>query len=914
MNRKRLLYFFYCVGGFTYLLLLPGLAIGNSAYANSPNLVYDYLVKVMDERGQPLTGVSIYSDDYRVTASTDLEGVAVLKDVKYNQELNFTYIGFQSLKLPFYEIRKKNGKIKMYPEVKELVEAVVLGRRDDRPEDVPYTTDQVTKEDLALTESQTTVDALQQHAGVFVQKSQMGGGSPILRGFEASRVLLVVDGVRMNNAIYRSGHLQNAITIDNGMLERMEVTFGPGSLLYGSDALGGVVHFRSKEPKLNFDKAPGSYRMESNFYTRYASANEEKSIHADVNYGRNNWASLTSFTFTDYGDMRAGNNRPDGYEHFGRRLFYVKRVDGGDQVVENVLQNDNSTFSDNSNVQIGTAYSQLDFNQKIKYQPNQKDYYLLNFQFSTTSDIPRYDALIEQTDLTNPRSLKWADWFYGPQKRLLASMKIRYSNPKSWYDRATVIGAYQRVEEDRLRRRLKRNQRQFGLETVDVVSLTADFDKDLDSLKRNQLIYGLDLNFNNVNSRAGNVLMSNEGLILNELTRYPANGNRVATGAVYGNYRWSSADSTLVANAGLRFTAANLLSRFSPDSIIIWPQRYIDGINNTHSDLTWSGGLTYSSKSKFQARILASKAFRSPNLDDFSNIRERNGFVTIPNPDLKPETSINTELSLAQQFGEVKNGKGLSLVLSATGYYTRIKDLMVRRSATLPDGGTKLVMGIDTLETIGNQNASSGFIYGGSFNAELNIGSKLSLSSNIHFTTGKESYFDDSNPDNIIDSLVPASHIPPTYGNTTLTYTGKRFTVSAAVNYFGKKTIDDYGVVSLRWDGNGNLVPMRDGGSDNIELSYTTAGYLYEEITENGQTRLELICNNPGPEGECEPEYVGTLAYTTFNLYTSWQITKQLTLNFAVENITDLHYRPFASGMSGAGRNFILSVRTRFGK
>ena len=76
----------------------------------------------------------------------------------------------------------------------------------------------------------------------------------MLRGFEANRVLLVVDGVRMNNAIYRSGHLQNAITIDPNVLERVEVIFGSSSVGYGSDALGGVVHYYTKTPKLNSEK------------------------------------------------------------------------------------------------------------------------------------------------------------------------------------------------------------------------------------------------------------------------------------------------------------------------------------------------------------------------------------------------------------------------------------------------------------------------------------------------------------------------------------------------------------------------------------------------------------------------------------------------------------------------------------
>ena len=86
---------------------------------------------------------------------------------------------------------------------------------------------------------------------MFVQKSQQGGSSPVIRGFEASRVLLVVDGIRMNNAIYRAGHLQNVITVDQNMLERVEVLYGPASTLYGSDALGGVIHLRTKQPLLS---------------------------------------------------------------------------------------------------------------------------------------------------------------------------------------------------------------------------------------------------------------------------------------------------------------------------------------------------------------------------------------------------------------------------------------------------------------------------------------------------------------------------------------------------------------------------------------------------------------------------------------------------------------------------------------
>ncbi|MCU0326272.1 MAG: TonB-dependent receptor plug domain-containing protein, partial [Spirosomaceae bacterium] len=96
----------------------------------------------------------------------------------------------------------------------------------------------ISKKQIAFQNAVNTANLLEQSGNVFVQRSQSGGGSPVLRGFEASRVLIVIDGIRMNNAIYRAGHLQNVLRIDQSMLERAEVIFGPSSVLYGSDALG----------------------------------------------------------------------------------------------------------------------------------------------------------------------------------------------------------------------------------------------------------------------------------------------------------------------------------------------------------------------------------------------------------------------------------------------------------------------------------------------------------------------------------------------------------------------------------------------------------------------------------------------------------------------------------------------------
>ena len=184
----------------------------------------------------------------------------------------------------------------------------------------------------AINQQSNTGDILIQSGQVFVQKSQSGGGSPVIRGFEASRVLLMVDGVRLNNAIFRGGHLQNIITIDNMILDRVEVIYGPSSTLYGSDALGGVVNMFTKKPILT---TTTNWKTNANLIQRYASGQNENRTHVDVNIANNKWAYLTSFTYGSFGDLRQGANRSATYPDFGKRTFYVVREAGADVVKVN---------------------------------------------------------------------------------------------------------------------------------------------------------------------------------------------------------------------------------------------------------------------------------------------------------------------------------------------------------------------------------------------------------------------------------------------------------------------------------------------------------------------------------------------------------------------------------------------------
>ncbi|RMG78394.1 MAG: hypothetical protein D6714_18100, partial [Bacteroidetes bacterium] len=491
--------------------------------------------------------------------------------------------------------------------------------------------------------------------------------------------------------------------------------------------------------------------------------------------------------------------------------------------------------------------------------------------------------------------LKWAEWYYGPQKRLLAALKTRILSPNRYFDKATIIGAFQKIDEDRLKRKFKKSKRTFNVEDVFIYSLTADFDKNLFASERHVLAYGFDINYNRVESVAGKVDVKDEKTYLDVLTRYPGMGSRMTSLGAYVNFRHQSRDSVFSFDAGGRYSRVSLFSQFSQDSaLIIWPQEYVEGIGTTNDDFTWGLGITANTRDQWQFRALGSSAFRSPNIDDFSKIREKNGYVTIPNPALRPERSYNAEITIAKQFGKITDGRGQAFKVSSTAFYTYLTDAIVRRSHRLPDGSNTLTLDDELLVTQANVNAEKGRVYGFSGNMLFRIGNTWTVKSGINFTKGRSTarFELGENLDTLL--TVPMAHIPPTYGQTEISWHSKneKFKIAAIARYNGAKKPEEYNASGAALDSDGNLVLKKGGSSDNIDQ-----GYGHYEL-----------------DAEGNPRYVadGTLAWTTYNFYTSWQINDRFSVNFALENILDTHYRSFSSGVSAPGRNFIITLRGRF--
>ena len=202
-----------------------------------------------------ISNATVYNTQRTISVLSNSEGVLDLSKFNKNDTLVFSHLSYKKLILAKSNFSVDKSILFMDSNTQKLNEIILsVARNKEDKGKISKQVSLITQRDLELNMPQTSADLLLYASGVRVQKSQGGGGSPVIRGFEANRVLLVIDGVRMNNAIYRSGHLQNSITINPNSLERTEIIYGPSSVGYGSDALGGVVHYYTKTPKINNEK------------------------------------------------------------------------------------------------------------------------------------------------------------------------------------------------------------------------------------------------------------------------------------------------------------------------------------------------------------------------------------------------------------------------------------------------------------------------------------------------------------------------------------------------------------------------------------------------------------------------------------------------------------------------------------
>jgi hemoglobin/transferrin/lactoferrin receptor protein len=659
--------------------------------------------------------------------------------------------------------------------------------------------------------------------------------------------MLVVDGVRMNNAIYRKGHLQNAITVAPNQLDKTEIVFGPSSVIYGSDALGGVIHYYTKTPKLS-EKT----KVTSSFFNRYSSINNEITNNASVEIGNKKWASFTSISYSDFGDLKMGKNRSHGFNNWGKVFLYSEN--------SNDFYSSTATENSDVNLQRNTAYNQTDLLQKFFIPLTDKTELKLNFQYSTSSDIPRFDRLDEKHEGT----LKFAEWYYGPQERLLISPQLDINPGKSWLDKGTFTLAYQNIKESRIQRKLSSLERSYRNENVDVFSFNGDFMIPLSKNENRAFTYGFEFLHNDVNSSAfGKTLdvLGNDIIgfsdNFNVQTRYPDGGSSYVSSALYLGYREDlNAKSTL--NTGVRFTRTNLKASWIDQSIIILPET---NIKLDNSAFTATLGYVFKPNKNTQLNTVISSGFRSPNIDDVGRVREKSGNITVPNIHLKPEYAYSAEIGIQKYFNDKKFRFGFNT------YYTLLKHYIIRDDFLMYGNlslNGQLLYDDEMGNIVANQNRGNAYIHGYTASYQGKLSDYFTTNGFITYTKGRT-----------YDSKEPLSSIPPLFGQFDVNFTNKKFQLGTSFRFNSKKDIADFNFTE---------------GIDNHDLTPIVNESAIDDVD----------------------KYFGSPSWITLGFNSSYRFNENWKLQGMISNVFDQHFREFASGISAPGRNFSFSLITIF--
>ena len=453
---------------------------------------------------------------------------------------------------------------------------VTATKRPESTLQIPAATTIVGGARLRETAPQTPMDALHGEVGTFVQQTTPGQGVVIVRGLKGSEVLHLVDGFRLNNAIFRNAPNQYIALVDGQSLDRIEVVRGPSSTLYGGDAMGGVVQMLT--PELDFDGEAWSWN--GRLRAIAASADDALTGRAEVKGGREGMAFALGLTSQEVNDVRSGDGRTRPFTGFTQRS-----VD----------------FKWQADVAAGHEL-------------------MFSLQYSQQPRTPRHDALVPGFGQTAPEN---AVFFFEPQERRFAQLRWRIDNPNALFDNGELRLGRQIVVDDRRTRATGTPNLEHEGNRDTTTGISGQFGKDVGS--RHHLSYGFEFYRDDVESSKTRVNI-NTGAFSVRAPRFP-DGSRMDGMAVYVADDWRR--DRLDLNYGLRY------SRFD---IEIPAVGATPGVKLTPDDLTGNVGMAYELSEDVRLVANLGRGFRAPNIFDLGVFGPRPGNrYSTPNPNLKPE-------------------------------------------------------------------------------------------------------------------------------------------------------------------------------------------------------------------------------------------------------------------------------------
>ena len=517
----------------------------------------------------------------------------------------------------------------------------------------PYTVRELGAQTLEERLVRTMPEALRELPGVSVQKTSNGQGSPFIRGLTGFRNLALIDGIRYNNSTFRDGPNQYWALIDPYGLDRIELVPGQGSVLYGSDSMGGTLNVLTKGSGFRDEEAGKMFVHGSGFY-RWASAERSHTGRVEINTGRGgDWGLHIGATVRDFGDVQAagiGRQPKTGYGEWA----YDVRFDAA--------LTDQWTF---------TAAHQ---------QARQNDVWRTH---STVFGVPWAGTTIG-SDLR--RSFD--------QERTLTYARVSGETPGGLVDSTAFTVSWQTNDElqDRVRSSGQRDLGEVNLETLGF---------DLQMGKKTPfgtLTWGADYYRDSVDSSTTNRPVGGPTV---RAIQGPVGDD--STYGLFGIYLQDQIDvaDRLHVYVGTRYTRA--------DADI---GRYQDPVTKQASSFSddwdqWvaSGRFVFDLDDKDRFAVIGgvSQGFRAPNISDLSRLDiARSGELELPSTDLSPERSLNFEIGARATTERV--------TASLTYFHNVLDDFIVRKptgqdvdgavAVSKANGGNGYVQGVEVAANV----------------------------------------------------------------------------------------------------------------------------------------------------------------------------------------------------------------------
>jgi len=677
---------------------------------------------VASESASPLPHVEVLIESLRRGDVSNHHGefrIDKLPPGKY--EITFRRQGYETRKQPDVVLSPNQTvelNVALSPDILQLEDLVITATRSGaNSHDVPQLVSVVTPRKIQERSVQQTPELLREEAGVTVQKTNQGGGSPIMRGFKANKVLLLVDGIRMNNATYRGGNTQYLNTIGSASIEQLEVVHGPNSVLYGSDALGGAINVLTRTPRLQVKPV---FQFGASVSGSASTAENSHTSHLRLEGANHRLGVLVEASFQSFGDIERGSR-------------------GGELLMQR-LRNDTRTERVLNKKQAPNGYDSYDLSAKLLAHLAESQSLTAAYQLSRQTEVPRYDVVETQRD-----SLRLFD----PQERDLFYLTYASENNTRFFNSLSATLSFHRQFERRIRQR-------FGSETQtrdQFRTWTSGLQLQLNKQAglRHALVYGAEIYFDDV-ATASSRRQTGTGEVAQTSPLFP-DGSTFLTAGVFAQDAITLAGRWRL-RTGVRMSLARLRAPFADDPN---SDSAFGNVTQTSSSVTASLGSIFDVTDDISFVSNLSQGFRVPNLDDVSKLGPGGGssFFDIPNPDANPEKSINLDGGF-----KVRSSRAYA---SVVGFVSSITDLLVRQPARL-NGSPFVVEGSDTLAVFRKENAGKAVTTGLTATTDIRLNHRFTAFGNVSYTYG-QSLSDDE----------PLSGIPPFMGLTGLRWRSEQF-------------------------------------------------------------------------------------------------------------------------------------------